>query len=291
MPRNLLALAALAWPSMLFAQSSEVSIESPPPPRFIGPILRPFHLDRRIVAQPTLTNSSRLESLLRGGNLYLSVQDVIALVLENNLDIAIQRYGPFLAREVQRRAEGGGILRSVDSPVLPGPISVSLTGVSTASSGLAGGAGVGSIGTVAKQVAAPPNLDPYISAYANVGHYTSPQTNTLLLNETTALTNDFRQYQVAVFAAVHYRQQHRADLFHKPQFLQQPGQHSESRAYRIPGLNDHATVIAGIEQSRKQSRHSSGQEQRQSHGPSGEASSDYHDLRRAESVLGPGEFH
>ena len=53
--------------------------------------------------------------LVRSGNLYLSVQDVIALVLENNLDIAVQRYSPFLAREVLRRAEGGAILRNVDT--------------------------------------------------------------------------------------------------------------------------------------------------------------------------------
>ena len=58
---------------------------------------------------------------MRGGNLYLSVQDVIALVLENNLDIAVQRYSPFLAREVLRRTEGGGFLRSVDTPVAAGP--------------------------------------------------------------------------------------------------------------------------------------------------------------------------
>jgi outer membrane protein len=179
---------------MLFAQGSEVSIGSPLPPRFIGPILRPFHIDQRIVAPATLTNSSRFESLVRGGNLYLSVQDVIALVLENNLDIAIQRYGPFLAREVQRRAEGGAILRGIDSPVLPGPLSVSLTGVSTASAGLAGGAGFGSVGTIVTQVGpTPPNLDPNISMYAVFGHTTSPQTNTLL-NGTTALTDNFRQY-------------------------------------------------------------------------------------------------
>ena len=82
-----------------------------PPPKYFGPILKPFHLERRVVAPAELTNSPRLESLVRGGNLYLSVQDVIALALENNLDIAVQRYSPFLAREVLRRAEGGGFLR------------------------------------------------------------------------------------------------------------------------------------------------------------------------------------
>jgi hypothetical protein len=64
----------------------------------------------RSVAPINLTNSSRLQSLIRAGNLYLSVQDVIALTLENNLDIEIQRYGPVLNREVTRRAEGGGAL-------------------------------------------------------------------------------------------------------------------------------------------------------------------------------------
>ena len=54
---------------------------------------------------PKLTNSPRLQELVQSGNLYLSVQDLIALMLENNLDIAVRRYGPFLAREVQRRAD------------------------------------------------------------------------------------------------------------------------------------------------------------------------------------------
>jgi hypothetical protein len=35
--------------------------------------------------------------LLRAGRLYLSMQDCIALALENNLDIEIQRYGPEIA--------------------------------------------------------------------------------------------------------------------------------------------------------------------------------------------------
>src|SRR5580693_9607208 len=77
-----------------------------------------------------LENSSRLASLVRAGNLYLSAQDVVALAIENNIDVEIQRYGPLLAKEVLRRAEGGGALRSVGLPVAPGPQSVSLQGVS-----------------------------------------------------------------------------------------------------------------------------------------------------------------
>ena len=96
----------LAGVSAALAQS-EISIQEPPPPPVVGWFLKPFHVEPRIVAPANLTNSPRLQQLVRGGNLYLSVQDVIALVLENNLDIAVQRYSPFLSREVQRRADSG----------------------------------------------------------------------------------------------------------------------------------------------------------------------------------------
>jgi outer membrane protein len=171
-----------------------ITITTPPPPPVVGPLLRPFHLEKRIVSPPGFSDSPRLESLVRGGNLYLTAQDVIALVLENNLDIDIQRYGPFLSREVERRTEGGGFLRNVDTPVLPGPQSVSLAGVSVNANGLGGGTGVSSGGGIVSQIGPiPPNLDPNLYASFGLGHSTTPLTNTLL-NQTTALTNDFRQY-------------------------------------------------------------------------------------------------
>src|SRR5476649_4708 len=128
--RNCFALVLMAAGSMVFAQSPEVFIRNPEPPRVVGRFLKPFHLEKRIVAPANLTNSPRLESLVRAGNLYLSAQDVIALALENNVDIAIQRFGPYLAQEVLRRASGGGPLRDVGVPINAGPVSVSLAGVS-----------------------------------------------------------------------------------------------------------------------------------------------------------------
>ena len=62
--------------------------------------------------------------------MYLTAQDVVALAIENNIDVEVQRYGPLLAQEVLRRAEGGGALRSVGLGVAQGPQSVSLQGVS-----------------------------------------------------------------------------------------------------------------------------------------------------------------
>ena len=72
----------------------------------------------------------RFGSLIRAGNLYLSAHDVVALAIENNIDVEIQRYGPLLAEQILKRAQAGGALRSVGLGVATGPQSVSLTGVS-----------------------------------------------------------------------------------------------------------------------------------------------------------------
>ena len=191
---NAFAVVLLASGSTIFGQPSEVSIQSPPPPKYVGRFLKPFHLDKRVVAPARLNNSARLESLVRGGNLYLSVQDVIALALENNLDIAVQRYSPFLAREVLRRAEGGGFLRQVDTPVAAGPTSVSTAGISINGNGLGVGGGLGGGGGIVSQIGpVPPNLDPNLYLSASAGHYTTPLTNTLL-SQTTALTQSYQQF-------------------------------------------------------------------------------------------------
>jgi outer membrane protein TolC len=188
-----LSLVLLISGAALWAQESEVSINTPPQNKYTYWFLKPFHLEKRTVPEIRLTNSPRLEQLVRSGNLYLSAQDVIALALENNLDIAVQRYGPVLSREVLQRAQAGGLLRDISSPVLPGPSSVSTAGVSAASSGLAGGAGIGSVGTVITGIGPnPPGLDPNIVVQFSAGHQTTPETNTQL-NATTELVNSYRQ--------------------------------------------------------------------------------------------------
>jgi len=180
-----------------FAQTPEVSIENPKPIRIAGPLLKPFHLERRIVSPAVLSNTPRLESLVRAGNLYLSVQDVIALALENNIDIAIQRYGPFLVREVLRRTQGGGALRNVSQPIAAGPSSVSLAGVTAGNIGLSNaGSGVSSGGGLVISLGeTPPALDPFIFASANFQHSTTPLSNTFLSGVPFQL-DDSRSYQV-----------------------------------------------------------------------------------------------
>ncbi|MGH7489877.1 MAG: TolC family protein, partial [bacterium] len=124
--------------------------------------------------------------------------DVVALAIENNIDVEVQRYGPLLAREVLRRAKGGGALRNVGVGVAPGPQSVSLQGVSLNSGGGgsagAGGNGVSSGGGIVTQLGPLiPSFDPTVAFFANFQHATIPQGNTFLVG-TTALIQDTRTY-------------------------------------------------------------------------------------------------
>jgi outer membrane protein TolC len=154
----------------------------------------------RSVPAINLANTSRIGALVRAGNLYLASRDVVALALENNIDIEVQRYAPLLAREVLHRAEGGGALRGVGLGVAAGPTSVSLSGVSVNTNGApsgAAGSGVSSGGGIVTQLGPSiPSFDPTVSGFANFAHTTSPQSNTVLSGTTSLVTNT-RSYQVA----------------------------------------------------------------------------------------------
>jgi outer membrane protein len=70
-------------------------------PNFIGPYTA---MER---AEPSLTNSARIDELLQGGKLMLSLQDAISLALENNLAIDVERYTPWLDEVNLLRAKSG----------------------------------------------------------------------------------------------------------------------------------------------------------------------------------------
>jgi len=189
--------ALLAVPGVAPVAQAQSAIRIDPAQGPGGFLTRPYRV--RYVPPVNLANTPRIDSLIRAGNLYLSAQDVVALALENNIDIEVQRYGPLLQREVLRRAEAGGLLRNVGLGVAAGPTSVSLTGVSVNTNGApsnAAGTGVSAGGGIVTQLGPSiPVLDPTITAFANFQHATAPQSNTFLTG-TTALIQDVRTYQV-----------------------------------------------------------------------------------------------
>ncbi len=107
--------------------------------RFVqNAFVRPYRV--KPVPPVDFRNSDRIFELMRAGQLYLSLADAIALALENNLDIELQRYLPQIAPTDVQRAKGGGFLRGLSLLVNEappgiggpnGPLLTSLTASST----------------------------------------------------------------------------------------------------------------------------------------------------------------
>jgi len=152
-----------------------------------------------------MANSTRLDSLLRAGNLYLSLQDAIALALENNLDIAIQRYTPQLAEAALAAAEAGAFARGVSTSVTAGPSSASVSSAGTTAGGnqsasaQASIANASAVGGSVLQSGGPaiPALDPSFGAAATWLHSTTPSSNTVTTG-TTASVLDGAQSSFAI---------------------------------------------------------------------------------------------
>jgi outer membrane protein TolC len=141
-----------------------------------------------------LKNSNRLHDLIRGGKLYLTVQDAIALAMENDVDLEVDRYGPLSAEWNLKRAQAGGPLRGVTAGNTLSNQAVSGQGVqgSEASAGLvSSGGGSGSSGSsgIIQQIGPiTPNLDAAFQNTSEFAHLTSPQPNTTV-SQTPALVN------------------------------------------------------------------------------------------------------
>jgi outer membrane protein TolC len=107
------------------------------------------------MASPGLSNSPRINSLLRDGKIYLSIDDAIALALENNLDLEIARYNLNIAEADLLRAKAGASILGVNTGIVqntPGGGVGGLGGTVGSGTGgttvAAGGAGTGTNGLV-----------------------------------------------------------------------------------------------------------------------------------------------
>jgi outer membrane protein len=78
--------------------------------------LRPYRAQE--VAEPNLGNSARIDSLMRNGKIYLSIDDAVALALENNLDIDIARYNLNIADTDYLRAKSGANILGVNAGIV-----------------------------------------------------------------------------------------------------------------------------------------------------------------------------
>ncbi|MGA7521352.1 MAG: TolC family protein [Acidobacteriaceae bacterium] len=149
-----------------------------------------------------LHNSPRLEDLIRDGKLYLSLQDAIALAIENNLDLASFRYNlPTAATDLARTKAGGvslGVNTNVVSPL--GASGPSTPGGGIVSSG-AGAAGQGGLvqSTLGEGTYVNP-FDPVFTVKGLVDHTKTQEFNPflygvpLLETNTIGYTTQYTEY-------------------------------------------------------------------------------------------------
>ncbi|HTC58087.1 MAG TPA: TolC family protein [Candidatus Sulfotelmatobacter sp.] len=150
-------------------------------PNPIGPY-KPRHL-----ADPSLANTARIDQFMRDGKLYLSLNDAIALALENNLDIAIARYNLNIADTDVLRAKAGASILGVNAGVVQntpggGVGGIGATaGASTGGTSLgAGGIGAGTNGLVSSTLGLGPNInsfDPVVTGTLQEDHFSQQATS------------------------------------------------------------------------------------------------------------------
>jgi outer membrane protein TolC len=138
---------------------------------------------------------------MRAGQLYLSLDDAIALALENNLDIELERFLPKISDTDLLRANGGGLLRGLSLLVNEpppgiggpnGPLLTNLTAGSTPSpivntnfsdisliSQQQNDLSVTGVIPMSNGPAIPP-YDPVVSGLVNSQHATIPESSTIL---------------------------------------------------------------------------------------------------------------
>jgi outer membrane protein len=141
-----------AAPQPVEAQAAHLEDYSQPRSAFPH-ILQPY--TPRPVDQPTLANSPRIDALMHDGKVYLSINDAVALALENNLDLDIARYNLNIAEADLLRAKSGANILGVNTGIVqntPGGGVGGLGGTVGSGTGgttvAAGGAGTGTNGLV-----------------------------------------------------------------------------------------------------------------------------------------------
>jgi len=155
-------------------------------PRSAVPNLAAPYTARRVEA-PNLANTPRIDQLMHDGKLYISMNDAVALALENNLDIAIARYNLNIADTDVWRAKAGastlGVLNGVVQNTPGGGVGGLGSQVGSGQGGTsvaAGGAGAGSGGLVVSTLGSGPQItsfDPILTGTLQLDRFNNSLCN------------------------------------------------------------------------------------------------------------------
>ena len=156
------------------------------------------------VPLPRLSNTAKLDDLLKDGKLYLSLGDAVTLALENNYDIAIARINLDIADTDVLRTQAGANFRGVSTGIVAntlGGSSSTITGGGGpgGTSSASGGAGTGANGLVLSTNGggpAPYNYDPVITGTSEFERSTQPATSSFSPSSTgNTFTNNIKYEQ------------------------------------------------------------------------------------------------
>ena len=135
----------------------------------------------RYLPPPNLNNTPRIEQIMQNGKILLSIDDAVALALENNLDIGIARYNLNIADTDVLRAKAGAAILGVFAGVVqntPGGGVGGFGGQAGAGAGGtsagAGGAGAGLGGLVGSTLGLGPQItsfDPILNGTMQWDHF------------------------------------------------------------------------------------------------------------------------
>ncbi len=191
-----LTMIAVIFSTALCARAqSEYSKSAPMFPT----VFRPY--EPRHVPQPNLNNSARLNPLIQDGKLMLSLDDAIALALENNLDLVIARYNLPIADTDILRTKSGAAVRGVNTGIVQGTPGGGVGGIGNTgtagggaggTSAAAGGAGAGTGGLVSSTLGVGPpvdSFDPIISGSIGGQHTSTPEVNPIFVGVPSLLQN------------------------------------------------------------------------------------------------------
>ena len=130
-----------------------------------------------------LTNSPRLQNLIREGKIYISLRDAIALAIENNLDLAYFRYNfPIAQTDIQRTKAGSpanGVNTSI-SQSTQGGFSSSTGGGGSSGAGFTAGNG-GLVQSTLGAGTIVPSFDPFLTFKGSVDHTVTQEANQFLV--------------------------------------------------------------------------------------------------------------
>jgi len=172
------------------------------PPLFAPP--QPFHVPMphsrnplapyvpSTVPELDMSNSPRLQNLIRDGKIYISLHDAIAVAIENNLDLAYFRYNFPIAQTDILRTKAGSPANGVNTSIVQGTQGgfAASTGGGGGSSG--SGFSAGSGGIVTSTLGAGTSVssfDPYLTFQGYVDHTVTQQANEITTGVPTLKNN------------------------------------------------------------------------------------------------------